>query len=125
MPRDTIFPPDAPKPGGAYSPVVRAGSFIFVSGQEAVDPANGKLVGTTIAEQTDRTMRNLELQLKGAGASLHDVVKVNAYLADIGDFDEFNRVYASFFDTAPPARTTVGVGLPGFLVEIDVVAYTD
>jgi 2-iminobutanoate/2-iminopropanoate deaminase len=123
MPREAITSQGAPKPSGAYSPIVRAGSFLYVSGQAAIDPETGEVVGSTTAEQADRTMRNIELQLRGAGASLDDVVKTTVYLGDIGDFDEFNRVYASFFPTGAPARTTIGAGLEGIRVEIDVVAY--
>jgi 2-iminobutanoate/2-iminopropanoate deaminase len=124
MPRETVTSQGAPKPGGAYSPVVRAGLFLYVSGQAAIDPETGQVVGTTTAEQVERTMRNIELQLKGAGASLDDVVKTTVYLADMGDFEEFNRAYAGFFPDGAPARTTVGAGLKGIRVEIDVVAYT-
>jgi 2-iminobutanoate/2-iminopropanoate deaminase len=124
MPREPITSQGAPAPSGAYSPVVRAGSFLYISGQAAIDPDTGDVVGATTAEQVERTMRNIELQLQGAGASLDDVVKSTVYLADIGDFDEFNRVYSSFFPANPPARTTIGADLEGILVEIDVVAYT-
>ena len=124
MPRETVTPQGAPKPSGAYSPVVRAGPFLYVSGQAAIDPDTGQIVGATTAEQVERTMRNIELQLRGAGASLDDVVKTTVYLADIGDFDEFNEAYAAFFPNGAPARTTIGAGLAGIRVEIDVVAYT-
>lgn len=124
MPREAIFSPAAPAPGGAYSPVVRAGSFLFVSGQAALDPATGQVVGTTVTEQVERTMRNIALQLEGAGSSLADVVKTTVFLARIADFDEFNRVYKTFFEGVLPARTTVGVEMDNILVEIDAVAYT-
>ncbi len=124
MPREPIFPTDAPAPSGAYSPVVRAGPFLYVSGQAAIDPETGQVVGDSIAEQVERTMRNIEQQLVGAGASLDDVVKTTVYLADISDFDAFNRAYLAFFPDDKPARTTVGAQLNDILVEIDVVAYT-
>lgn len=124
MPREVMTFQGAPKPSGVYSPVVRAGAFLYVSGQAALDPTTGEVVGGSTAEQVERTMRNIELQLQGAGASLDDVVKTTVYLADIADFDEFNRAYAAFFPTDPPARTTIGASLSGIVVEIDVVAYT-
>jgi 2-iminobutanoate/2-iminopropanoate deaminase len=123
MPREVIVSQGAPAPSGAYSSVVRAGPFLYVSGQGPTDPESGRFVGDSVAEQVDRTMRNVEQQLKGAGASLDDVVKVQVYLANIADFDEFNRVYASFFPENAPARTTIGADLDEILVEIDAVAY--
>lgn len=124
MPREVIVSEHGPPPSGAYSPIVRAGPFLYVSGQGTTDPASGRITGASVREQVDRTMRNLQLQLEGAGARLDDVVKVQVYLAHIQDFDEFNLVYSSFFSTAPPARTTVGAELGDILVEIDAVAYT-
>ena len=124
MPREVIVPEHGPPPSGAYSPVVRAGPFLYVSGQGPTDPESGRIVGASVREQVNRTMRNLELQLNGAGASLDDVVKVQVYLAHIQDFDEFNLVYSSFFSVAPPARTTIGAELSDILIEIDAVAYT-
>lgn len=109
-------------PAGAYSPAVRAGDFVFVSGQGPLDPDTGNLVLGTVGEQTALTLRNLADIAKAAGGSLADAVKVNAYLTDISDFAEFNSVYAA---TLPgrPARTTVATGLNGISVEIDAVLY--
>lgn len=123
MPIQAIFPNGAPAPGGAYSPVVRAGQFLFLSGQAAIDPATGKVVGTTVAEQVEQTMRNIQLLLEGVDASLAQVVKTTAYLSSIDDWAEFNHAYGAFFDGPPPARTAIGAGLKDLLVEIDVIAY--
>jgi reactive intermediate/imine deaminase len=116
------LPAEAPRPVGAYSPVLRAGDFVYVSGQVPTDPRTGEM-GTSAAEQTRGVLRNLARVLGYAGATLADVVSVTAYLSDIGDWDEFNAVYREHFTAPFPARTTVGAGLHGFLVEISAVAY--
>jgi 2-iminobutanoate/2-iminopropanoate deaminase len=116
------LPANVPKPAGAYSPVIRAGDFIYVSGQIPRDPVTGEM-GAGIESQTRGVMRNLERVLGYAGATLSDVVSVTAYLADIADWDAFNRVYREHLDEPVPTRTTVGAGLHGFLVEISAVAY--
>lgn len=110
-------------PMGAYSPAIRAGDFIFISGQVPRDPATGQIVGTTIEEQTQRVLENIKAILEAGGAGLANVVKVSAHLTNLADFDGFNKVYASYFPDPKPARTTVGSQLLGFLVEIDAMAY--
>jgi 2-iminobutanoate/2-iminopropanoate deaminase len=120
--RQAVRTPDAPQPIGKYSPAIKSGSFIFVSGQGPVDPATGAIVGVTIEEQTDQTMRNLESILIAAGSSLDAVVKVTAHLADLDDFPKYDQIYGVFFKEPYPARTTVGSALMGILVEIDAVA---
>lgn len=111
-------------PSGAYSAAIVAGDYIFVSGQGPLHPETGEVRGQTVAEQTRLTLRNLETHLEAAGATLADVVRVNAHLADIADFDDFNAIYAEVFSAEPqPARTTVGSQLVGILVEIDCIAY--
>jgi 2-iminobutanoate/2-iminopropanoate deaminase len=110
-------------PVGAYSPAVRAGDFLFLSGQVPLDPETGLLLGEEVGAQTHAVLDRIENVLKEAGATLHDVVSVTAYLARIDDWDRFNDVYRSRFDPPFPARTTVGAGLHGFLVEISVTAY--
>lgn len=113
-----------PSPAGAYSPVIKAGPFLFVSGQIPSDPATGQIIGSGVAEQTRYVIDKLSRTLEAAGASLKDVVSVTAYLSDINDWDEFNRTYRSCFEAPYPTRTTVGAGLHGVLVEITAVAYT-
>ena len=112
-----------PKPIGAYSQAVRAGDFIFVSGQGPLDPHSGDVCGANIEEQTARTLGNIKTILEAAGATMSDVVKVTAHLSDISLFERYNRVYASYFPDPKPARTTVASQLLGILVEIDAIAY--
>jgi len=111
----------AAKPAGQYSHAVTANGFVYVSGQGPVDPKTG-VMSDNFAEQIRQTIRNIETILKGVGASLNDVVKINAYLADLTRFKEYNAVYTEFFKTEPPARTTIGCQLHGIHVEIDCVA---
>ena len=110
-------------PVGAYSPAVVAGDFVFLSGQVPMDPETGKLIGDDVASQTHAVLDRIERLLTAAGARLTDVVSVTTYLADIGDWDAFNNVYKTRFEAPYRARTTVGAGLHGFLVEISVIAY--
>ena len=123
MPKQAIHVKNGPPPGGAYTPVLRAGDFIFVSGQAPIDPASNEIVGTTIEEQTARTIENVRLLLEAAGAQLSDVVKATVHLSDMALFDRYNTVYASYFPDPKPVRTTVGSQLDGFMIEIDVIAY--
>jgi 2-iminobutanoate/2-iminopropanoate deaminase len=111
------------QPVGAYSQGLRAGDFVFVSGQGPLDPKTGKVVGDTIEEQTARVLQNIKAILEAGGASMADVVKVSAHLSDMSLFERYNRVYASYFPDPKPTRTTVGSQLPGILVEIDAIAY--
>ena len=110
-------------PVGAYSQGLIAGDFVFVSGQGPLDPQTGKIVGDTIEEQTARVLQNIAAILEAAGASMADVVKVAVHLSDLGMFQRFNQVYATYFPDPKPARTTVGSQLPGILVEIDAIAF--
>ena len=116
---------DAPNPQGPYSHAVKAGGFIYVSGQAALDPETSKPINGTVAEETRRTLENVKAILAASGASLADVVKCSVFLADIRDFQAMNEVYAEYFGEAKPARTTVQSTLPasGLKVEIDCVAY--
>ncbi len=111
------------QPIGAYSQGMRAGDFIFVSGQGPLDPHSGDICGGNIEEQTARTLGNIKAILEAGGASMADVVKVTAHLSDLSLFERYNRVYASYFPDPKPARTTVGSQLLGILVEIDAIAY--
>jgi 2-iminobutanoate/2-iminopropanoate deaminase len=109
--------------GGAYSPCLRAGDFIFVAGQGPIDPATGKIAGDTIEEQTAQVLKNIQAILGAAGASMADVVKSTVHLSDLALFERYNKVYAAHFPDPKPVRTTVGSQLLGILVEIDVIAY--
>jgi 2-iminobutanoate/2-iminopropanoate deaminase len=114
----------APPAQGPYSVAVEAQGLVFLSGQIALDPSSGEMVGETAAEQTHQVMANLGAILDDVGLSFAEVVKTTIYLDDIDDFGDVNRVYGSFFDGAHPARATLEVGsIPlGGLVEIELVA---
>ena len=119
--RKAVMVEGAAKAGGHYSHAVIANGFVYVSGQGPVDPATN-VMPDAFAAQVRQTLRNLQSILKGAGADLKDVVKVNAYLSDITRFQEYNTIYKEFFPSEPPARTTIGCQLVGIQVEIDCVA---
>lgn len=109
------------QPGGAYSPgIVAEGRLVYVAGQAPT--RDGVVVGDSAKEQTLVTLENMAAVLAAAGASLSDVVRCGVYLDDMADFAEMNEAYASRFSDPLPARTTVGVRLLGFKVEIDCVA---
>lgn len=124
MPREIVSTDAAPRAIGPYSQAVRAGGFLFLSGQVALDPRTGQLVGSDIKQQTRQVLENVRAILEAAGSSLRQVVKCTVFLADMNDFGPLNEEYGSFFQDQPPARTTVEVAkLPrGALVEIDVIA---
>lgn len=122
MPKQQITTSSSAAPAGAYSQGLRVGDFVFVSGQGPRDPITGEM-GTTIEEQTARTLENVKAILEAGGASMADVVKVSAHLSDLTMFEAYNRVYASYFPDPKPTRTTVGSQLPGILIEIDAIAY--
>lgn len=119
--RKTAMIEDAVKPAGHYSHAVISNGLVFVSGQGPADPETGDM-SSSFAEQVRQTMRNLDIILRGVGTELKHVVKINAYLSDLANFAEFNRVYREFFPGEPPARTTVGCQLLDIMVEIDCVA---
>lgn len=123
MPKQPVHVENGPPPGGAYSPVLRAGDFVFVAGQGPIEPGTGKVVGTTIEEQTERVLENIKLLLEAAGASMADVVKATVHLSDLNLFPRYNTVYARYFPDPKPVRTTVGSQLLDIMVEIDVIAY--
>ena len=123
MPKQQISTTTGASPMGAYSQGLRAGDFIFVSGQGPLDPATGKIVGETIEEQTARTLENIKAILEAGGATMADVVKVTAHLTDLSNFAAYNKVYATYFPDPKPVRTTVGSQLLGMLVEIDAIAF--
>ena len=113
----------APKAIGPYSQAVLCGGMLYTSGQIALSPESGELVGTNIAEQTEQIMKNLSAVLEAAGTSFDNVVKTTCFLADIADFAVFNEVYGKYI-TSAPARSCVAVkSLPkGALAEVEVIA---
>ena len=124
MTKTTVSTSDAPGAVGPYVQGVRAGDFLFVSGQVALDPATGTLVEGGVDAQTERVLKNVRAILEAGGSSLDRVVKCGVFLTDMNDFEVMNRVYASFFGDAKPARVTVEVSrLPrNAKVEIDAIA---
>ena len=122
---ECLFPPGVPTPKNPYSPAVKAGGFIFVSGQIPMDAASGEMSYGDIQHETRVTLGNIQRILEGSGATLDNVVKVNVYLANEGDFAQMNEVYISFFGKDRPARTTIGCRFanPTMKVEIDCIAY--
>ncbi len=122
--RSVIITSDAPQAIGPYSQAIRAGTLIFASGQVALDPASGTLVGEDVAAQTRRALDNVRAVLRAAGADLGNVVKTTVFLTDMSDFTSMNEIYATYFSSQPPARSTVAVAqLPrGARVEIECIA---
>jgi 2-iminobutanoate/2-iminopropanoate deaminase len=122
---DRIFPAGGASPRGHYTPGIRAGDFIYVSGQGPIDPATDKLAEGDVEFQTRLTLSNIQRILEAAGATITDVVKCSVFLRDIAEFQNMNRAYAAFFGDHKPARTTVEAKFhqAGMLVEIDCVAY--
>lgn len=123
--REAISTTEAPGAIGPYSQAIKAGDFLFVSGQIPLDPATGALVDGGIGEQTHRVLKNLDAILRAAGTSFSHVVKTTVYLADMSEFAAMNAIYAEYFPAPAPARATVQVArLPRDVkVEIDIVAY--
>ncbi len=122
---ERLTPPGSPVPRGPYSPAVRAGDFLFVSGQGPIDPASDQFSYGDIKHETRVTLNNIKRILEGCGATMADVVKVSVFLLDGRDFAAMNDVYTEFFGNAKPARTTVEVKFanPRMKVEIDCIAY--
>jgi 2-iminobutanoate/2-iminopropanoate deaminase len=112
----------APAPVGPYSQAVQAGSFLFCSGQIAIDPKTNEVKLGSVQEQTELVMKNIEGVLKAAGASWNNIVKTTIFLTDMNDFPKVNEIYGRFFPENPPARSTIAVaGLPkGVSVEVEV-----
>jgi 2-iminobutanoate/2-iminopropanoate deaminase len=125
--RQAVSAPNAAKPIGPYSPAIRAGNLLFISGQVGFDPATGALIEGDISAQTDQVMRNIGALLEAAGTDFAHVVRTTVFLADMGEFAAMNAVYARYVVDPPPARSTVQVAaLPrNARVEIDVIAVID
>jgi 2-iminobutanoate/2-iminopropanoate deaminase len=124
-PLTQVATPLAPGAIGPYSQAIKAGDFVFVSGQIPLNPATGQVVEGGIAEQTHQVLKNLGAVLAAAGASYAHAVKTTVYLQDMADFAAMNEVYGTYFAAPAPARATIqAAALPrGVRVEIDVVAY--
>jgi 2-iminobutanoate/2-iminopropanoate deaminase len=122
--RETVRTEAAPAAIGPYSQAVKANGFVFVSGQLALDPGTGQLVGHDIKQQTRRALENIKAILAASGSSLQKVVRCGVFLKEMNDFGPMNEEYTSFFKDSPPARTTVQVAkLPrDALIEIDAIA---
>jgi len=124
MSLERIFPPNAPTPRGPYSPAVRAGDFIFVSGQGPIDSLTDKISPGDIKHQTQIVLSNIKRILEASGATMADVIRCGVFLKDGADFPQMNQVYAEFFGAHTPARTTVVCGFVADMrIEIDCVAY--
>lgn len=123
--REPVTTSAAPAAIGPYSQAIKAGDFLFASGQIPLDPVTGTLVSGGIAEQTHRVLKNLAGVLEAAGIGFDKVVKTNVYLADMADFAAMNEIYATYFPQPAPARATIQAArLPRDVkVEIDFVAY--
>jgi 2-iminobutanoate/2-iminopropanoate deaminase len=123
---ERVSPPGAPAPRGPYSPGVKAGDYVYVAGQVAVDPISGEAKLGDIKAETRQTLLNVQAILSGCGATLSQVVRCGVYLTNAADFQAMNEVYAEFFGEAKPARTTIIVAalpMPAAKVEIDAIAY--
>jgi 2-iminobutanoate/2-iminopropanoate deaminase len=121
--KKTVFTSKAPKPVGPYSQAVICGGFVFVSGQIPIDPKTQKVVEGGIEKQTVQVLENLKNILESINLAMDDIVKTTVFLSDLGNFKQFNEVYAKYFEKNPPARTTTQVGLmTGVLLEIDAIA---
>jgi 2-iminobutanoate/2-iminopropanoate deaminase len=121
-----VLTSNAPKPIGPYNQAVQAGNFLFISGQLAIDPKEGKIIVENIQLQTMQVMENIKAILEAASYSLKDVIQSTVYLSSMALFNEFNCEYAKYFESDYPARATVGIELkPGALVEISVIAFKD
>jgi 2-iminobutanoate/2-iminopropanoate deaminase len=120
--KNVVSTDEAPEAVGAYSQGTATDDLVFTAGQIPMTP-DGEMVEGTVAEQTDRALKNVAAVLEAGGSSLGDAVKVTVFLSDIEDFDEMNRAYKTFFDDEPPARSAVEVGeVPkGAAVEIEAV----
>ena len=122
--REIVLTDRGPKPIGPYSQAIKVNGLLFVSGQVALDPKTNEFLEGDIAKQTERVLDNLKGIVEAAGSKMAHVVKTTVFLKNIGDFTAMNDVYARYFPSAPPARSTVEVArLPkGALVEMEVIA---
>jgi 2-iminobutanoate/2-iminopropanoate deaminase len=124
MKKKVIQTEKAPKAIGPYSQAIRAGNFLFLSGQIPLDPKTGELVRGDIRQRTQQVLENIKGVLESQKLGMEDVVKVTIFLKNIGDFNQVNEVYGTYFPSSPPARSTVAVaGLPRNVeIEIEAIA---
>jgi 2-iminobutanoate/2-iminopropanoate deaminase len=124
MPLTTINTAGAPQPVGPYSQAVKAGNFLFISGQIPLDPATGSIKGSSMKEQARQALRNLKAVLTEAGLTPDSLVKTTVFLRSMDDFNDFNAVYQEELGSARPARSVVGVAaVPrNALIEIEAMA---
>jgi 2-iminobutanoate/2-iminopropanoate deaminase len=122
--KNVVITDRGPKPIGPYSQAIKSNGLVYLSGQVALDPKSGELLGADIRQQAERVLENIKGILEAAGVNLHHVLKTTVFLKDMNDFAAMNEVYARYFTSAPPARSTVQVSrLPkDALVEIEVIA---
>ena len=126
MRREVVSGEGVPQTIGPYSAAIRAGDFVYVSGQPGVDPATGKAAGPTLGDQARQAMRNLEAVLNAAGSGLGQVVNTTVLVTDMSEFAIVNELFAEAFPADPPARMTMQVPLPkGLLISIGCVAIAD
>jgi 2-iminobutanoate/2-iminopropanoate deaminase len=121
--RETVTAMGAPKAAGPYSHAVRSGGMLFLSGQTPIDPQTGQLVEGSIGDATRRCLDNLAIVAAAGGAELSDAVRVGIYVTDMATFKDVNEAYGAYFESDPPARSTIGVAsLPlGASVEMDAI----
>ena len=125
MKKKVIQTETAPRAIGPYSRAVRAGNFLFLSGQIPLDPNTGELIEGDIRQQAQRVLENIKGLLESQGLGMGDVIKVTIFLKDIGNFNQVNEEYAAYFSSSPPARSTVEVAkLPrNAEIEIEAIAF--
>jgi len=126
LPKQSIRTPNAPQPMGPYSQGIKAGQFLFIAGQGPADPKTGTMA-SDIETQTRQTLQNVKAIVEASGYSLSDVVKTSIFLKNASDFQKVNEIYKTFFETNPPARTTIEAKFvaPNMLIEVDAIAYRD
>jgi 2-iminobutanoate/2-iminopropanoate deaminase len=124
MSKEALTSPEIAPPLGSFSPGVRAGEFVFLSGQIAQDPATGALITGDVTAQTEQVFKNLRAVLEAAGKTFDDVVKVSVYLTDMAHFPAMNAVYDRYFRAPYPARSTIAVAqlALGATVGMDLIA---
>jgi 2-iminobutanoate/2-iminopropanoate deaminase len=121
--RETVTAAGAPKAAGPYSHAVKSGGLVYLSGQTPIDPETNTLVEGPIGDQARRVLDNLSVVAAAAGATLQDAVRIAIYVTDISKFKDVNEAYGAYFESDPPARTTIGVAaLPlGAEIEMDAI----